>query len=454
MLGTARDRKRNRWLCKAAGTTKSWVLSSFQIPRLSACGKTRCRATLRLTLINFPYKPNRSDKMVKPSCKKPFCFLHIACLALTAGLFLQGIAIAAPLDELLAIQPEQRPLHGEVEVAWDGMNKMIDLFGVRGDQYAASGTNVGDYAGYHLRGGLALDKHLWSFGSYWKRAAKTPYDDGDDRTYQAGLQLQVTKNKDMLPAISLRISGWGNSTGEVIKGSKTPMGGGRFAMDADSIVIKKPQDKQFQGDIIGTWAVTPATSISLFSSMGISEVKFSDLYAAISGCNYKVDRIMMPNEFTGGLNTGISLKATNAAGDPNCSMPEFSAPMELFGRPDMPTGMYIGYDASYYQFGGNAQWFNNDWLLKLGYRFQKWDRSELDDAVAKFQHADKTVYDTNNHITGEVNYKLLPNVAAFVRSQYMTNQFLGEIPYSYNLYSSHKFDASYGIMTFGITAGF
>ncbi|MBF0150713.1 MAG: hypothetical protein HQL84_11770 [Magnetococcales bacterium] len=360
-----------------------------------------------------------------------------------------GGVVAAPLDELLSVQQETRPFHGEVEAGWDGMNEYLDVFGVREED--PRGKNIGDYSGQHLRGGLALDRRLWSDGSFWQRTVKTPFDRGDNKTYQAGIQYQVTDNRDKIPAISLRISGWGNSSSEAIKGSPTPVYGTGFM--TDSIAIKKPSDRQFQGDIIGSWALTPSTSISLFASQGISEVKVGDIFASFGDCNYKIERVLQPDEVNGGWDSAVNGKAVDV-NNPNCGITSFTIPMSAYNAPELPPGMYVSYDASYYQLGGMTQWNNHDWRFRLGYRYQKWDRGELDDSIALLQHVDKTVYDTNHHITGEISYKLHPNVAAYARSQYMTNQFLGEVPYSYNLFSSHKFEKPYGFLSFGLSAGF
>ncbi|MBF0110486.1 MAG: hypothetical protein HQL76_15065 [Magnetococcales bacterium] len=365
------------------------------------------------------------------------------------GLSAGATALAAPLDELLSVQQEKRPFHGEVEAGWDGMNEYLDVFSVREED--PRGKDIGDLSGYHLRGGLALDRRLWSDASYWDRTVKTPFDKGDNNTYQAGIQYQVTDNKERMPAISLRLSGWGNSSSQVVKGSATPIYGTGFA--TDSIVIKKPSDRQFQGDVIASWALTPSTSLSLFASHGISEVKVGDIFASFGDCNYKIDRILQPDEINGGWDSAVSGRAVDVS-NPNCGITSFIIPMSSYGAPELPPGMYVSYDATYLQLGGMPQWHNDDWRIRLGYRFQKWDRGDLDDSIALLQHVDKTIYDTNHHITGEVSYKLHPHVAAFARSQYMTNQFLGDVPYAYNLFSSHRFEKPYGYLSFGLSTGF
>ncbi|HIJ84616.1 MAG TPA: hypothetical protein HPQ00_10495 [Magnetococcales bacterium] len=224
-------------------------------------------------------------------------------------------------------------------------------------------------------------------------------------------------------------------------------------ISTESVTIKDPSDRQFQGDLIGSWSLTPSTSVSVFSSMGVSKVKVGDVLSSIGGCNYKIERTMVPNTVDGGWNTAVKVDEFGEH-NPDCTITSITLPMSSLGAPELPQGMYLGYDANYYQLGGMTQWQNDDWRLRLGYRFQKWDRGELDDSIAQLQHVDKTIYDTNHHVTGEISYKLHPRVAAFARSQYMSNQFLGEVPYAYNLFSSHKFEKPYGFVSFGLSTGF
>ncbi|MBF0416071.1 MAG: hypothetical protein HQL79_09930 [Magnetococcales bacterium] len=385
--------------------------------------------------------------MIRPI---PFIVPCATGVALLTGIFCFQVTCAAPLDEFLSVQQETRPFHGEVEAGWDGMNKNLDAFGVRKDP-GSSGTTIGDYSGYHLRGGMAWAERIWTDITFNDHTVKTPYDNANNKAYQAAVQVKVLENNDKIPAIALRMSGWGNGSGQIVKGSPTAIFG--TGITTESMTLQDPKDRQIQGDIIASWALSKTTSVSLFGGMGTSKVTVGDMYVTIGGCNYKLTRGLQPDEVNGGMDSTINGQAVNA-GDPNCGVSSFILPMSSYSLPELPEGMYISYSAKYYQFGGMVQWQDDTWRLRLGYRLQKWDRGELDNSIASLQPVDKTVYDTNQHITGEVGYKLHPNVAAFVRAQYMTNQFLGDVPYSYNLFSSHKFSQPYGFMTFGIAAGF
>ncbi|MBF0421769.1 MAG: hypothetical protein HQL73_02130 [Magnetococcales bacterium] len=389
--------------------------------------------------------------MAKPTGKIAPLFLPLLGITLTAQITTQKFAFSAPLDEFLSVQQETRPFHGEVETGWDGMNKTVDMFDVRKNLSTSGGSSVGDYSGYHLRGGMAWEKHIWTDVSYGDHSVKTPYDNANNKFYQAAVQFKLLENEGKIPALALRLSKWGNSSGQAAKGSATPVFG--TDISADSIVMKDPKDRQFQGDIIGSWAVSKTTTLSLFTGIGTSKVTVGDFFATLGGCTYKVTRGLQPDEVNGGMDSTIRGDAVNA-GDPNCGVTTFSVPLSSYSLPELPEGMYVSYDAKYYQVGGMIQWQNDEWRLRLGYRLQKWDRGDLDGAIATLQQVDKTSYDTNQNISAEASYKLHPNIAAYARSQYMTNQFLGEVPYSYNLFSSHKFAKPYGYVSLGVAAGF
>lgn len=352
---------------------------------------------------------------------------------------------AAPLDEFMTALPGHAPWHGEVEVGLDIMNGTVDLLNVRQGHLDARGDTIGDYSGGHLRGRLALTKRLGVEAAVWKRAMKTPFDEGESLSWQGAMQYQATINIRGLPAVALRVSGWGDSTDEVLKGSATNL----FNLnnsDANTrkMRVEDPQDTQFQGDIIGSWTLSSHSLFSTFVSMGVSSVDFGHAYAELQrypeGCEYQLSAAASKLHLR--LVNSDTHRCVIKSMTPNLNFP-------------MPDGMYIRYDATYFQTGGNLQWFNETWRTRIGYRFQKWNRGELDEAVERYQHTpDKTVYDVNHHLTAEVAYRVRDKTGLFIRGQLMQHQFVGDVPFSYNLFSSHKFQGRYGFLTFGIVQVF
>lgn len=350
-------------------------------------------------------------------------------------------AVAAPMDEFLTALPGHEPWHGEVEIGYDLINSRVDLLKLREGNEDKRGETIGDYSGIHIRGGLALTKRLSADAALWKRGLETPYDAGESIAWQGALQYQATFNIEWLPAIALRLSSWGDSADDVLKGSETRL----FDQDittARRMRVEDPEDLQFQGDIIASWMLFRNTLLSTFLGMGKSKVDFGGAFAepkhTPEGCEYAV--------------SASSRSPTAFQLDPVHE--DCGGAITWNGTAPIPEGLHISYDASYIQLGASLQWFNEQWRSRLGYRFQKWDRDALDDAILLYQHADKTVYDTNHHVTAEIAYKVWDRTAVFLRGQMMQHHFVGDVPYSYNLYSSHKFRNRYGFMTFGIHQGF
>ena len=351
-----------------------------------------------------------------------------------------GIA-AAPLDEFLTAMPGHDPRHGELEAGFDLMNSTVDILKIRKGSEDPRGASIGDYSGGHIRGQLALTQRLSADATLWKRAIKTPFDEGESFSYQGALQYQATVNLGWLPAVALRISGWGDSADQVLKGSPTTVFN---TLTVQKIRVEDPRDRQFQGDIIGSWTVAKDTLFSLFLSMGISQVDAGDLFAELGSsgeCVYKIST----------SDSGAILVNLTKADPGHCQLISYNDNNQNITLPD---GMYIAYDARYLQLGGSLQWFTDKWRSRVGYRFQTWDRDEVDDAIRLYQHAEKIPYEVNHHLSAEVGYKILDQTGIFIRGQAMQHQFVGDVPFSYNLFSAHKFKNRYGFLTFGIVQGF
>ena len=90
-------------------------------------------------------------------------------------------------------------------------------------------------------------------------------------------------------------------------------------------------------------------------------------------------------------------------------------------------------------------------IWRGGYVLQNIQRTGVDDAI---RNKNKTPYNLNHTLVGEVGYKLSPNVVLFTRGQAMTRQFLTEMPFLYNSLTSQRFNQRYGILSVGISAGF
>ncbi|MBF0163079.1 MAG: hypothetical protein HQM01_01025 [Magnetococcales bacterium] len=355
----------------------------------------------------------------------------------------------APLDEFLTANPGFEEMHGEGEVGVDLMNSSVDLFKLRGDPDPRNNA-IGDYRGLHARGGLALTRRLWVDGGVWSRKIITPYDNGESLALHAAAQFQVMQPLGVFPAIALRLSGWRDSASEANKGSPTTITQGDLSVTANSIRIDSPRDEQAQIDLIGTWMLPRNTALSTFASFGKSTVSFDQLTIngiSVGGETSGGQFVLSPVTMSDG-SIGVSGVCVSQCG----RVLDFKVPAPA-GQ-TIPNGLNIGYDSTFFQVGGSFSWMSPEWRARLGYRFVKWNR-DVDEAVMQLG---KNVIDTNHFLTGEIGYKppfpLFEHAGLFIRGQAMKNQFVGEVPFSYNAFSAHKFDHKYGILTFGISGGF
>ncbi|MBF0307918.1 MAG: hypothetical protein HQL56_00110 [Magnetococcales bacterium] len=360
----------------------------------------------------------------------------IAWLTLLPAVVLGGgLAHGAPLDEFLTAQHGYPPWHGEWEVGMDVMNGKLDLLNLRKKDQDFSGTTVGDYTGWHALGGIAVTRRLWVDGGVWDRSIMTPLDTAESVGWQVGAQYQFTVNVDNLPALALRWTRWGNSGQEVEKKSATTLRG----ITADKIAIKGPGDRQTQIDLLATWMRGENDSFSLFYGQGWSKVNYDKLLVTLRGeCVYDVDS-PNPQQFKGFL----------VSGDPDfCEVLSFDLHDEGGAFPGK--GMGAAYDARYVHFGGMYQWLDDKWRTRLGMRFQKHDR-DVEDSVHRFG---RTTYDNNLTIVGDVGYKIFKESGLVFRIELMKNQFVGDIPFTYNTFSSNRFNRKYGFLTIAWVSGF
>ncbi|MEO5331364.1 MAG: hypothetical protein H7839_05020 [Magnetococcus sp. YQC-5] len=382
-----------------------------------------------------------------------------------------SIALTAPLDEFLTATHGFEPWHGEGEVGMDVMNSSVDIFKMRENKTNVGGSSIGDYTGGHVRGGLALTRRLWVDGAAWSRKITTPYDKGESLTLQGGAQFQVTQPFGWFPAVALRMSAWRDSSSEAVKASPSSITMAGASTTADKIRVEQPYDEQVQLDLISTWQMSHNSTFSTFLSYGKSKVDFENLYVTnlknVQVNSWKGNangefKVLM---YEDGSKTGVQLTCMSA----NCSVSmgrengdylnatypnSADLPRLPVTSSTVPEGLNIGYDANYYQLGGMYSWYTPQWRTRLGYRYMKLNR-DLDPAVTQ---AGKALIDSNHFLSGEVGYKppfkMFEHIGLFVRGQLMMNQFVGELPFTYNLFSAHKFDSRYGLVTFGVTGGF
>jgi hypothetical protein len=341
-------------------------------------------------------------------------------------------ATAAPLDAFLEANPQARYGQGMVEFTADRMNKSLDLLNLRDNSLVLAGENSGDYQGGTLRAGLSLRPDIWVDGALQRRKITYGPDQPQIDSWRVGAQWQFLQAQANSPDAALRLSAWGNQSSQVVKSTPTALGPLTCTEGAgciDRLSVNNAKDHTLQADLIGSWALG-AAKLTAFAGAGQGKVTVGSITANASGV-----------PFLGNVTTTYS----NGSFD-----------NQLF---DLASDIYklnselqsINYNTRMAQAGFNLAYSSGPWLWRGGYVLQNIQRTAVDDAI---RNKNKTPYNLNHTLVGEVGYKLTPNVVLFTRGQAMNRQFLTEVPFLYNSLTSQRFNQRYGILSVGISAGF
>jgi hypothetical protein len=349
-----------------------------------------------------------------------------AAAALPAG--------AAPLDAFLSANQSRTPGDTQIEVGYDIVNDTVDVFNVR-ERSDFSGTNVGDYQGAHLRGGVAVTPELWLDGALWKRKIDYRSDQAQIASWQVAAQYRMLDGAGYRPSVAVRVGAWGNYADSLSKSSPTTIQG----VTLNSVNVVDPKDTQYQVDLIASWQATQHTELTAFAGIGASRVRIGRVNgtATQSDCNYNL--VFGATEVVGTLSQLCSASTV---------VDRFSVPYSSFG---VDPYKETSYTASFAHGGFTARWQLRDWQLRGGYQYQALNRNNIDDAI---ERRGGTAIKANHILLGEVMYSLDRNVSLFLRGQYMSKQFTGEIPFAYNTITARRFDQRYGILTSGVVVRF
>lgn len=333
--------------------------------------------------------------------------------------------LAAPLDAFLSANQNSTPGEVQIEAAYDLVNSTVDFLKIRDNDANYSGTNVGDYHGAHVRVGVAITPQLWVDGALWQRRLDYRSDLAIINTWQLAAQYKLLEGAGYQPSVALRAGAWGNYANELKKSSATTVRG----VTLNSVNVANPQDMQYQIDLIGTSKISANTELSVFAGGGTSRVSLNTVTGTttLNGCNYNV--VFGPTKVVGLCNT-------NTDG--------FSIPNTAYG---IDINNEAQYNATFYSGGLMLKWTRQDWQVRGGYQYQSFNRNQIDSTI---QSRGGIAYQSNHILLGDVMYRLLANTAIFVRGQYMSNQFVGEIPLAYNTLTASRFGKQYGILSTGL----
>lgn len=343
---------------------------------------------------------------------------------MAAAPFFLHPAMAAPLDALTTAKaPDEGKL--QLEIAYDAVNNTLDVLKIRAKDPVYGGTAVGDYSGYHARADYGLTSRLSIAGELWQRKITNPGETAAIDSWNISGKYRFLGNNEPV-GLALRVSAWGDSSGTLKKNSPTQV----LGRTVQTVTVNSPSDRQLQADLIGTWTLSPRTEWSAFVGAGTSQVDVAGLSATTvrNGCPYNLTFTQTMVTVTQAISPcgGVSnVTATN----PDSTLQEFS------------------YRSTYYQAGTMLQWHHDGWQIRGGYLFRHLNRQNVD---ALLTSRGGIPYQTNHIVTIDVARRVTRNIAAFVRGQAMSNQFVGEIPFSYNSATANKFGRLYGYASFGV----
>lgn len=360
--------------------------------------------------------------------KKSMYLLGLCCAGALSPAF------AAPMDAFLSANQSNVVGAVELEAAYDLVNSTVDVFKIRDKDASYAGTNVGDYHGAHLRAGVALTPRIWLDGSLWERQLDYRSDVVKIRTWQLAAQYKLVDGVGYRPGIALRAGAWGNYSNALTKTSPTSVRG----QTLDTVTVGSPKDNQFQLDLIGTSTIFANTELSMFVGAGTSKVSVGDVSASatIGGCGYN-----------------LALGATEVIA--TLARPCKSLVTSTITVPNSVYGIDIDSEAQYranFAHGGlMLNWKKNDWQVRGGYQYQYLKRKLIDDTIS---NRGGSSYQSNHILIGEVKYQIIKEAAILLRGQYMTNQFVGEIPFAYNTLTASRFGKRYGFLSAGVLVTF
>jgi hypothetical protein len=361
--------------------------------------------------------------------------LSFLALSTALGCQLMSAAHAAPLDALLSANKSTVPGKVEIEAGYDVVNKTVDVFNVRNRDDDFAGTNVGDYHGGHLRGGVAVTPSLWIDGGFWQRTLDYRNDRARLNSWQVAAQYKFLDGVGMVPTMAGRVGAWGNYADSLNKTTPTTLSG----VTLNSVNVRDPRDRQFQADLIASWPVLQQGEVSAFIGGGASRVTLGSVAgtATQNGCNYNL--AFGRTEVTGTLaqfcNAGVVVDRFTATNS--------TIGINVYDEAE--------YHARFMHAGLSGKWLAGNWQFRAGYDYQRLKRDSVDDIIS--QRGGKPV-DNNHTFVGELMYRVTDNVSLFGRGQLMLKQFTGDIPFAYNTLTASRFDKKYGFVTAGVVVTF
>jgi hypothetical protein len=336
----------------------------------------------------------------------------------------------------LTALPERLAPLGYVELGSDHMNDALDVFRIRDSDPLTAGTKAGDYRGQYVSGSWRAAENVWLSGGLGQRHVSDAADTYLYNSWHLGGQYRFLEAAGRRPALALRLSGWGNRAAATESNTPVTVPGAIL----NTVKVTGPADQQLQGDLIGTWTMSPALDVSALVSLGTSRLSYGSLSATTTrnGCNYQLS-------FAGNDIFGTLIPPCAATGG---VIQQF---FDSSGDYGVDVANEIAWHGSFVQLGVNSAWRSGPWTLQGGYLFHAVQREAVDAILASRGKASHT---QNHNITLEADYRVHPHVSVFSRAQFSSNLFFNDIPVTYNSSTASRFGSKYSLFSVGLRAVF
>ncbi len=345
-----------------------------------------------------------------------------------------SVAMAAPLDNLFLLDPEKKAGSTGLSIAVDRVNDTLDVLGIRAQDEEFSGTTVGDYQGYSGYVDVTLWQGISLNTAMWKRKIDLGSETKNITTWKLGGQWKIFSQKHFIPSLGLRYQYWKNNAGDMNnKSSRTLLN-----ITVDEINITNVNDVQHQIDLVASWVLRPRLLVNFFWGMGFSEVNYDQFLVKYKGCRYS---LASPSTDTVVLK--IAQEITN-----ECQISRVKRRDSKIRLPG--PGLGVSYYSTYQQLGSAFSWGMGRWMLKGGMRAIWLDR-DVDDFIGS---QGSETYEMNYIGLLTLGFGVTKHIAIFARGQYYHQNWGGEIPLTYNVFSSRQFAKSYGLLSAGLSVNF
>jgi hypothetical protein len=341
-------------------------------------------------------------------------------------------ASSAPLDALRNASGDYPDSTRYVEVGADQMNGALDFWRVRANDKRLANTLAGDYQGAHIAGGIQVVPGLWLSGSYWDRTIRDVADAYHYNSGEVALQYRFYDGQEALPALAVRLSSWGNWSDAVA--SNTPVKVNNVVLD--TVKITRPGDSQLQADLIGTWELSPSTSLTLLVGGGTTQLDYGTLTATTMLDACSTELVFNQNSIFGQCVQNGIVKS------------QF---FDSSGEYGVDVVKELAWRGVFSQIGANVRWRYDNITLRAAYLYYRIQRDAVDQILAS---RNKKQYTVNEVMTVDADYQVHKYLSVYGRGEFMTHLFFNDMPVMYNSSTSSNFSRKYSLFSFGLRSRF